>query len=59
MARQINNGFGMGRSQFLSCISRGVLLPRIFVDNNSIRHFGEVRLRKSTEVMNVQRRNVD
>jgi len=40
MARQGNNGFSMGTSQFVTCIKRALLLPLSFIDNNRARYFG-------------------
>ena len=59
MARQVNNGFSMGRSQFVSCIRHILLLPPSFTDNNSDLYFGQAWLRRSTEVVNGQRRDID
>jgi hypothetical protein len=52
MARQVNNGFGMGTSQFVSCIRRVLLLPPSFIDNNGDSYFGQAWLRESTQVVN-------
>ena len=55
MVRQVNNGFGMDTSQFVSCIRRVLLLPPSFIDNNGDHYFGRAWPSKSTEVVNVQR----
>lgn len=51
--------FSIGRSRFLMHMRRVLLLPSSFIDNNTDHYFSQAWLRKSTEVVTRQRRNID
>ena len=50
---------GMGVSQLLSWIKRGVLPPPSFIDNNGVRYFDQEWFRKAEEIVKSRRAGAD
>ena len=48
---QVAKELGMGRSQLLSWIERGVLPPPSFIDNNGVRYFDQEWLKRAREIL--------
>ena len=55
---QVAKQLGIGESQLLSWIRRGVLPPPSFIDNNSVRYFDGEWLKKSQEIVRTKKGNI-
>jgi len=55
---QVAKRIGIGESQSLSWIERGVLPPPSFIDNNGVRYFDQKWLRKAAEIVKSRRENI-
>ena len=55
---QVAKQLGMGESQLLSWIKRGVLPPPSFIDNNGVRYFDAEWLKKSEENVKARKGNI-
>jgi DNA-binding transcriptional MerR regulator len=54
---QVAKQLGMGESQLLSWIRRGVLPPPSFIDNNGVRYFDGEWLKKAQDIVKIRKGN--
>jgi hypothetical protein len=56
---QVAKGFDMAKRWLLNVVRRVITSPLSFLDDNGVRYFDQVWLRKATDIVEGKRGNVD